>query len=195
MIDLSELKRRIRAATPSRSDHQERMRASVMLLLIDPRRSPAILFTERSESVQHHKKEVSFPGGIQEPGDTSPEATALRELLEETGIPAHAVEVIGRLDDVDTTTGFIVTPIVGITDKHLELRINVLEIDRFFLIPLSYFAQTRPKEEVIDYRGRKVMIEFYPWLDVRIWGATYRILRQFLDIIDNHGRERITPSN
>ena len=99
-----------------------------------------ILYTRRTERVESHKGQVSFPGGGCDAGETEPEQTALREAQEEIGVDPASVRVLGRLPNMITITAFRVTPVVGVIHWPAVFRLGEAEVERVFTIPLSWLA-------------------------------------------------------
>lgn len=150
--------------------------AAVLLLLFEKEGICHILFTKRSNRVKQHKGEISFPGGTVDPGDLGLLHTALREGAEEIGVEPQDVTVLGRLDDIFTlTTGFIITPYVGLIPYPYEFRINTDEISELIFLPLP--------ELVEDDCVQTAQVTHFRFRDHIIWGATARILKQFIDLI------------
>lgn len=161
-------------------------RAAVLLPLYEKDGDTHIVFTKRSELVEHHKGQVSFPGGAYDPGDPDLRFTAVRETWEEIGVAAEHVEVIGQLDEMITVSNFLVRPFVGrITEPgpypfvHSEIEVaEILEV------PLRHLRDdANVVAELRTYQGREIMTYSYRWRDHLIWGATARILNQFLDLV------------
>lgn len=142
-----------------------------------------ILFTRRTEKVKEHKGQISFPGGARQDGESLLE-TALRESAEEIGLAPADVEILGELDDTLTAvSNYIVTPFVGVVPWPYEFKADGWETDEMIKAPISVLltnASREKKTEVID--GKKVTSYFYHYQGRVIWGATARILHQFLDI-------------
>lgn len=103
-------------------------------------RRAAMLLTRRAAGLRHHAGQWALPGGRVEPGET-PEAAALRELHEETGLVAHPSAVIGRLDDFATRSGFVITPVVVWPGPAAELSPNPGEVASLHRIPLDEFRR------------------------------------------------------
>jgi 8-oxo-dGTP pyrophosphatase MutT (NUDIX family) len=113
-------------------------RAAILVPIIEDQYEPRILLTRRSETLNHHKGEVAFPGGFFEETDASLEETALREALEEIGLPSSAVEIIGRHDDLfPVSASTAVTPIVGVLKDLPPLCPNPKEVAKVFTIPIK----------------------------------------------------------
>jgi 8-oxo-dGTP pyrophosphatase MutT (NUDIX family) len=146
---------------------------------------PHILLTKRTDLVEHHKGEVSFPGGKLD--DTDPDLLhcALRETSEEVGIDPQDVNVIGELDDFYTVaTNYLVVPFVGTIPYPYEFKPNDREIDEVLGVPMEiFFDPSRRRTEIWDVWGQKTKIVFYDWRDYTIWGATARILKHFIDLL------------
>lgn len=142
-----------------------------------------ILFTRRTEKVKEHKGQISFPGGARQDGENLLD-TALRESREEIGLTPADVEILGQLDDTLTVvSNYIVTPFVGVIPWPYELKADGWETDEIIEAPITALltnASREKKTEVID--GKKVTSYFYHYQGRVIWGATARILHQFLDI-------------
>ena len=141
-----------------------------------------ILFTERSDEVVFHKGQVCFPGGTQEPSDSSLLQTALREAQEEIGLEPKDIEILGELDDMLTfVTDYVISPFVAFIRCPHSLRFNGREVKGTFSVPLSYFmdeANFRQNSYDYQYEGHT------------IWGATARILRQFVDLLRSESGAR-----
>lgn len=147
-----------------------------------------VLFTERTHHVEHHKGQISFPGGARDPEDPDLMITALRESYEEAGIRPQDVEIIGRLDDIITITNFLVTPYVGVlrSDSGYEFCPHPQEVASLLEVPLSHLLDWRNMElELRQWRGTPVLVPAFHWNGYRIWGATARILKQFLDLLQS----------
>lgn len=144
-----------------------------------------LLFTRRTETVEHHKGQISFPGGAADEEDPDLLATALRETEEELGIPRDRVEILGALDDVYTVvSGFIITPFVGLVPYPFPLQINSVEIEEVFTVPLGVFrdpANLRIEER--EREGQRVQVYFYYHGPHEIWGATGRIIKGLIDAV------------
>ena len=182
---------RKRLATLSR-DHQRRRvsidgyhAAGVLVPVILAAGGPELLFTKRTESVETHKGQVSFPGGVMDPGDGDEIHTALREAWEEVGLERSAIEIVGLLDDLPTPTGFVITPVVGILEKSPALSPNKDEVAEVFQVPLSFFADpANGRTEVRESRGQLHTVWYFRSGVHTIWGATAAIVRMLLSKMD-----------
>ena len=165
---------------PRRIPSGDDVRAAVAVLLLERDGDVFAVLTKRTETVRHHKGEVSFPGGMFEPGDEDLKYTALRESHEEVGIDPGCVEIIGGLDDSWTYTGFVITPYVGIIHAPYEFATNPREVAYIIFLPYSHLrdSQFSPANRGTGWTS------FYFNGD-RIWGATCRVLMHFRDIIEN----------
>lgn len=134
-----------------------------------------VLFTKRSEEVDFHKGEVCFPGGTWEPSDSSLLQTALREAEEEISLKAKDVEILGEFDDSTTlTSNYVISPFIALIPHPYPFKANSREIREIFSVPLSFLmdeASFKQDSHAYEYEGHI------------IWGATARILRQFIDLL------------
>lgn len=154
--------------------------AAVLVPLLERPGGMTLLLAQRTQHLQHHPGQISFPGGGIEATDADPVAAALRETEEEMGIAPRHVEVVGRLEPIETGTGFRITPVVGFVAADVELKLDPFEVAGAFEMPLDFALDPRHYERrtrnvggadvgyyVLDYEGRVV------------WGATAQILVNF----------------
>ncbi len=132
-----------------------------------------VLFTQRTAHLKAHSGQVSFPGGRAEPGDASPEFTALRESQEEIGLRPERVEILARLPDYITRPGYQVTPVVGLLTPPLELVPDPREVQEVFEVPLAFLLDPRNHHrQTREFQGRTVAFYEMPYDKHYIWGAT-----------------------
>lgn len=176
--------RRILDSRPADAiDPGELRRAAVLILLIPEGETFRILFSHRSPDLRVHSGQISFPGGGAEPGEQL-ELAALRETEEEVGVPPDAVELIGRLDDIITRTGFVVAPFVGILRRSVEFRLHEVEVTHIYEVPMPVLLDGgNPEIRFLQYRDRTYPSYFYKHPPIEIWGLTARILKGFLDLV------------
>jgi 8-oxo-dGTP pyrophosphatase MutT (NUDIX family) len=158
--------------------------AGVLLLIYPKDGEYCILFNKRTDSVEHHKGEISFPGGAMDPEDRDILHTALRESHEEMGIRPEDVTILGELDDVPTRSHFVINPFVGTIPYPYRFRVNPQEIAEVLEVPLSALLDPRNLREEVRWSGG-VPVKMYAYAYGRhlIYGATARILRQFLELL------------
>jgi 8-oxo-dGTP pyrophosphatase MutT (NUDIX family) len=147
--------------------------AAVLVPIV--RRDPemTVIFTKRTTHLKAHSGQVSFPGGRAEPHDPTPEFTALREAEEEIGLPLERVEVIARLPDYLTRTGFRVTPVVGLLTPPFELKPDAREVEEVFEVPLAFLLDPKNHErQSREHQGQQVGFYVIQYGERRIWGAT-----------------------
>lgn len=163
--------------------------ASVLAPFYPEPGGPSLIFTKRTDHLDQHSGQISFPGGMQDQGDLDPQTTALRETYEEIGVtPAH-IEVWGRLNQQNTTTGFSVAPFVGLIPYPYEFKLNTHEVERLIIVPLSHLLDPNYfSVEWRDWCGRKYKNYNYVYKNDVIWGATARILHSLLTLLTT-GRE------
>jgi 8-oxo-dGTP pyrophosphatase MutT (NUDIX family) len=156
-----------------------------------------LIFTRRTEMVNHHKGQISFPGGGRHPEDATLMHTAIRESWEEIGLKPEDIEVLGELDDIATyTTNFVISPFVAAIPYPYEFRLNPYEVDEIIEVPLSVLLDKRNfSQEVVSLGNQLILQYFYTHGDKVIYGATARILKQFLEIITDgpHTRSLSQP--
>ena len=143
-----------------------------------------LLFTRRTERVESHQGQVSFPGGGCDEGETTPEETALREAEEELGIDARHIRLLGRLTNMITVSSFRVTPVVGVLKWPAVLRIGQEEVERVFTIPLNWLADSRNRWEFTMPGIKQLLIAYHPYDGELLWGATARMTVDFLKALD-----------
>src|SRR5207237_9470960 len=155
-------------------------RAAVLVPIIQHPDGLTVLFTQRTAHLKAHSGQVSVPGGRAEPGDPTIEFTALREAEEEIGLPAKRVEVLARLPEYFTRTGFSVTPVVGLIQPPLELVPDSREVDEVFEVPLDFILDPanhqRATRELNGRTGGYYVIQHH---GRRIWAATAGMLVNF----------------
>ncbi len=151
--------------------------AAVLVPVIVRDSGATVLLTQRTAHLRDHAGQVSFPGGRCEESDASPEATALREAEEEVGINACQVEILGRLPEYRTGTGFVVTPVVGLVMPPLNLRLDDFEVAEVFEPPLEFLLdRANHQRQSIEVRGARREYWAMPWQGYFIWGATAGML-------------------
>lgn len=143
-----------------------------------------LLFTRRTDRVQSHKGQVSFPGGACDEGETTPEETALREAEEEIGLRPEDVTILGRLSQLITITGFRVSPIVGVIPWPYTFKVASIEVARVFTIPLSWLSDHNNYWEFDLRDSERSLIAYHPYDGELLWGATARMTVSFLKTIE-----------
>lgn len=188
-VDLETLRARVARAMEARSrrvvEPGDRVPAAVLLLFVERGGELHLVFTKKTETVPHHQGQFAFPGGVVETFDASRVGTALREASEEIDLDPAAVEVLGELDDVPTaTTRFVITPVVGLCPTPPTLRADGREIERVLEVPLGRLLDRGAyREEQWEREGQLRPVAFFTYGADVIWGATARILREFLDLV------------
>jgi 8-oxo-dGTP pyrophosphatase MutT (NUDIX family) len=185
---IQHIRARLDAYHPALIEGQELPRAAVLLPLYDLGDEPHVLVTRRSEMVEHHKGQISFPGGAYDATDPDLRFTAVRETFEEIGVDASHVEIIGQLDEMITISNFLVRPFVGrITEPGpYPFAHSEHEVAEILEVPLAHLQDAaNVLAEPRLYQGREIIAYSYRWEDHVIWGATARILKQFLDLVES----------
>jgi 8-oxo-dGTP pyrophosphatase MutT (NUDIX family) len=163
--------------------------AAVLLLLYELDGHLATVFQRRTDTVLHHKGQVSLPGGAVDPGDASLQHAALREAFEEIGADPDRVQPLGRLDDIRTISGFRVAPFVGwYQDPAARWIHNHREVAYLMEVPVATLADPAiyaPETRLVD--GLPAQFPAYQVGPDLIWGATARIVQNFLDIVVTAG--------
>jgi 8-oxo-dGTP pyrophosphatase MutT (NUDIX family) len=160
---------------------------AAVLLPIVARDEPFIAFAKRTDRVGHHRGQISFPGGRVDAGDASFLDAALRECEEEVGLPRAAVEPLGALDDMETfATQFVITPWVGVVREPVAWQPDGEEIEKVIEVPFSALAAHGSFRVEQWERGGVVRpMYFFDYEGETIWGATARILKHFLDLVED----------
>jgi len=184
---IEEIREKLRAHEPRRIPPEGRPPAGVLLLLYDVGGRTHLLFTRRTHLVEHHKGQISFPGGAREEGDPDLLYTALRETCEEVGVRPEDVEPIGQLDDIVTFgSNFVVSPYVGVLFVLAPYPFDHArhEVEEVLEVPLEHLLDSgNVVREVRRVGEHDVEMQSYRFGDQVIWGATARILKQFLDLL------------
>jgi len=160
--------------------------AGVLLPLLEEDDVCKVLFTERSDRVEHHKGQISFPGGAVDEEDMSIEETVLRETNEEIGLTEDCIEILGRIDDTLTVaSNYIVHPVVGFISRIDDLATNPDEVKKVIKAPLHFFHPTvsGDKKFSVEYEGVIYRTPSYEYGGHVIWGATAKMMRNFIEII------------
>ncbi|WP_428943218.1 CoA pyrophosphatase [Pantoea sp. FN060301] len=153
-------------------------RAAVLVPIVN-REHPTLLLTRRSNALRKHPGQVAFPGGMMDPEDESLIVTALREAEEEVAIPPDCVNVVGVLPPVTSSTGFQVTPVVGILPANLNWHPNEGEVESVFEMPLQEALRLGRYTALDIHRHGLAHRIWLSWFEhYFIWGMTAGIIRQ-----------------
>lgn len=162
--------------------------AAVLVPLIEHGDGITVMLTKRTDDLPSHAGQVSFPGGSIEPGDADRVAAALRETHEEVGIPPDMVEVVGRLDDYVTRTGYLITPVVGFIVPPYPVEPDPSEVDEVFEVPLSFVMDPANHETHSRvWQGMERYFYVLPYEGWHIWGATAGMLVNLYEVLSGQG--------
>ncbi|MGB9667599.1 MAG: NUDIX hydrolase [Thermosulfidibacteraceae bacterium] len=140
-----------------------------------------VLFLKKSEKNRWHPGEVCFPGGRIEEDENMNEAV-LREFEEEVGVDSSHIEIIASLDPIETvSTPFVIYPLVATTRKNFEPKVDGSEIEEAFWVPLDVIRDYPFDERIYHYKGLDFNTYIIEWDGKIIWGATARILKNFVE--------------
>lgn len=157
--------------------------AGVMLLVYPKDGELCVLLNKRSQQVEHHKGEISFPGGAKDPEDATILDTALRETDEEMGVHREDVDVLGRLDQVSTGSRFSITPFVGAIQGGYAFKASNIEVAEVLEVPLPDLLNAVNGHEDAILNQQTARGYAYSFGEHVIFGATARILTQFLGLV------------
>lgn len=186
LIDL--LRKRLSPAPTHITSETSARPAAVLVPIFNKEGIWHVLFTRRTDSVEDHQGQVSFPGGVIEANDESPLQAALRETQEEIGIRPEDVQILGALNPLPTVTNFIVVPIIGTIPWPYQFSLNEQEVATVFSVPLDWLANP-DNIEVKEWKPEgpwpSVPVHFFrPFEGEVIWGATARITIRLLKLLE-----------
>lgn len=169
--------------SPSFNNNQSSPAAVLVPIIVEPTEL-LVLFTQRNSQLKNHPGQISFPGGKMEATDTDLQTTALRECFEEVGLAVQQTQVIGQLPSLESSTGFLVTPFIGLITPPLELKIDPLEVAEIFTAPLNYLLDPRHhSHELFLHAGKQIPITVINYQEHIIWGLTAKIIVELAEIL------------
>ena len=170
-------------------ENREPAAAAVLIPLV-MRDELMLLLTQRTTNLSTHSGQVALPGGRTDATDVDASDTALREAMEEVGLPRSHVEVLGTLPIYVTGTAYSVTPVVALVTPGFVLRPNPGEVADVFEVPLAYLMNpANHRRHAVEFDGITREWLSMPYLDTSvlqengrmperfIWGATAGMLR------------------
>jgi 8-oxo-dGTP pyrophosphatase MutT (NUDIX family) len=184
---IEELERALSIRTVKRVTNTRRTVAAVLIPLFAKDGGYHLIFIQRTDKVRDHKSQISFPGGAREATDPTLTDTALREAEEEIGLKRKDVRVIGQLDDMATAgTHYVISPFVGVFPYPYKFTVDHFETEEIMQVPLIHLLdKTCMREGTALVDGKAIDSYFYECDNNKvIWGATARILKQFLGIVE-----------
>lgn len=167
----------VQERSPRSIDDDDLTDSAVIVPVYEFDEGEGILFTRRTDDLPRHAGQVSFPGGRREEGDDSLLDTALREIKEEVGLPENEVDVVGRLDDINTTTGYSIRPFVAEVPADYPYTPQEAEVDTLIQAPVSELTHPSIHETRTHL---DLDVHYFHYDEYTIWGATAGILVQFL---------------
>ena len=190
----TELIRRILTDNPKKTVVDSSLTPAAVTLLLYPKHGEyCILLNKRTDTVDDHKGEISFPGGRKDPEDKTLLDTALRETHEEMGISPGDVDILGEIDDVPTNTSYLISTFVGTIPYPYKFAPSEAEVAEVLEVPISTLMDhDSARDEVRVRDGELVNSVSYSYDGHLIFGATARILSRFLELLDT-APEREAP--
>lgn len=180
-LPLADFIRRFQLQLPEEqsSSRYQQVRPAAVLIPIIRRPEPTLLLTRRADTLRKHAGQVAFPGGKTDIDDHSPIITALREAEEEVAIPPHKVQILGQLAPLDSSTGFQVTPVIGLLPPDIEFHANQDEVATVFEMPLQQALMLSRYYPLDIQRGGHPHRVYLSWYHSQfIWGLTAAIIRR-----------------
>jgi len=165
---------------------ENRRHAAVLIPLFIDEGECRVLFTKRTETVEHHKGEISFPGGAVDENDSSFRDTALRETYEEIGLEKDDVLVLGGIDPARTTfSNFVIHPYVGLIPYPYDFVLSADEVERLVTVPLRIFhpGETAARGREFKHDGEVYHGPTFTFNGKTIWGATAKIMDGFMSLL------------
>ncbi len=156
--------------------------AAVLIPVVDHEDAATVILTKRTEKLRNHSGQIAFPGGSIDATDASPEDAALRETEEEIGLDRGFIDVVGRLPDYVSGSGFRVAPVLGVVKPGFALTLNDDEVDDVFEVPLGFIMnEANHNHESREWQGKTRFFYTMPYGDRYIWGLTAGIIRMLYD--------------
>ena len=158
--------------------------AAVLLPIMFQKEGPEVVLTKRAKTLKHHAGQIAFPGGKVEEFDSSEMQTAIRESFEEVGLQRKSVRLLGMLPRHETSTGYLISPFVGLITTPQKLKPEVSEVSEIFSVPLK-FLLNKDNMQVKKFKFNGIERGYFviPYGPYYIWGATARIIKSFADLI------------
>lgn len=173
---ISHIKNQLAAHKPQDINCVRSMWAGVVIPIYQTEDDLYIILTKRAKTVRNHKGEVSFPGGMFEEKDGDRMETAIRECCEEIGVKKKDLEILGRIDDTYTMTGFSIRPYVAEIPFPYPFKTNPKEVAYIISLPSKILQNVKPILEDAEREGHVEKVPSFYYEGDRIWGATCRIL-------------------
>ncbi len=163
--------------------------AAVMLLVYRKNGEYCLLLNKRTQEVEHHKGEISFPGGAKDPEDKTMLDTALRETYEEMGIVPEDVRVLGELSDVATNSGFVINSFVATIPYPYEFTVSDAEIAEVIEMPLVVLLDPFNRREEVRVTEKGLVRSYsYAYNGHLVYGATARLLDQLVELLQSNAK-------
>jgi 8-oxo-dGTP pyrophosphatase MutT (NUDIX family) len=176
----------LNSRTPRKLEQHQEGRAAVLVPIFHKEDDYFFLLTQRTHTVETHKGQISFPGGVAESNETL-SRTALRETWEEIGLTSDRIEVLGEFDEYLSVTGLIVTPFLARIDSPFALKPNPNEVEQILQVPLSLFRnESCLRVEIRRRFDRDLPVYFYNFQGRDVWGLTAQIIRDFILLLDGN---------
>ena len=163
--------------------------AAVLIPLVRDQGEWKLLFIKRTRQPEdRHSGQIAFPGGRADQTDRTLLDTALREASEEIGTNPDDIEILGQSCSITTVTNYRISPFVGILPWPYPLRLSPKEVEKSFLIPLTWLNDPEHRQhktwQSISHPGLDLPVIFYKEFEGEmLWGATAQIVVDFLAIV------------